>query len=75
MEVSLAEVLDHGDRVEAGFGAVDRQVAVAAVHRPHHSRFRHAVIDADRRLLLLLLRQQALARHPSAGRLFVAVRV
>jgi len=73
VQVSLAEVLEHGDGVEARLRAVDRDVAVAAVHPLHAAWLRHAVADAQLVLLFLLLMQQRLA-CPSAL-LDVAVRV
>ena len=74
MKVSLAEVLKHGDGEETGLGAVDRDVAAAAVHQLHTARLRHAVIDADLSLFFLPLMQEILA-WPAAARLDVEVRV
>lgn len=73
VKVSLAEVLEHGYCVETRLAAVDRDVAVAAVHRPQAARRRHAVADTDLLLFLLLLVQQGLARPAAAALLGVAV--
>ena len=47
VEVSFAEILKHGDDVEAGLGAGHGNVSVSAVHRLYAARLRHAVTDAN----------------------------
>ena len=65
MEVSFAEILKHGNGVEAGLGAGDGNVSISAVHCPYAARIRHTVTDANLRFFSLLLAQQSFASSAS----------